>query len=122
MATSYLTCESRSETMGTNLTYEQIERMERMNPSLSNLTGLREQGKEVKDEGSPNTAKERVEQELDELNEKIGKLTCFLYGRKIVEGVVTPEMRELMKQQLSHMLAYAETLQDRLMIWDFHKN
>lgn len=100
MATSYLT-------------YDQIERMERMNPSLSNLTGLREQGKEVK---------ERVEQELDELNEKIGKLTCFLYGRKIAEGVITPEMRELMKQQLSHMQAYAETLQDRLMIWDLHKN
>lgn len=100
MATSYLT-------------YDQIERMERMNPSLSNLTGLREQEKEVK---------ERAEQELDELNEKIGKLTCFLYGRKIVEGVVTPEMRELMKQQLSHMQAYAETLQDRLMIWDLHKN
>ena len=109
MATSYLT-------------YDQIERMERMNPSMSNLTGLREQEKEVKDEGSPNTAKERVEQELDELNEKIGKLTCFLYGRKIAEGVVTPEMRELMKQQLSHMQAYAETLQDRLMIWDLHKN
>ena len=108
--------------MGTNLTCEEIERMMRTNPSMSNLTGLREQGKEVKDEGSPNTVKERVEQELDELNEKIGKLTCFLYGRKIVEGVVTPEMRELMKQQLSHMQAYAETLQDRLMIWDFHKN
>ena len=28
-------------------------------------------------------AKERVEKELDELNEKIVKLTSFLYGRKL---------------------------------------
>lgn len=77
---------------------------------------------EMKEKVYPNTAKERVEQELDELNEKMVKLTRFLYGRKITEGVVTPEMRELMKQQLSHMQAYAETLQDRLMIWDLHKN
>ena len=72
----------------------------------------------VKEIVYPNTAKERVEQELDELNEKIVKLTCFLYGRKITEGIVTAEMRELMKKQLSHMQAYAETLQDRVMIWD----
>ena len=44
----------------------------------------------------PTTAKERVEQELDELNGKIVKLTCFLYGRKIAERVVTAEMRALL--------------------------
>ena len=76
----------------------------------------------VKEKVYPTTAKERVEQELDELNEKMVKLTCFLYGRKITEGVVTAEMRALLKQQLGHMQAYAETLQDRLMIWDLHKN
>lgn len=65
----------------------------------------------------PKTEKERVEQELDELNEKMVKLTAFLYGRKIVKGDVTATMRALMKQQLSYMQAYAETLQDRLMIW-----
>ena len=74
----------------------------------------------IKGEGYPNTAKERVEQELDELNEKIVKLTCFLYGREITGGVVTPEMRALLKQQLECMQAYAETLQNRLMIWKLY--
>lgn len=102
--------------MATYLTREDVERMYRTNPSL------RESEEELKENVYPNTAKERVEQELDELHEKILKLTCFLYGRKIPERVVTPEMRELMKQQLKHMQAYAGTLQDRLIIWDFYKN
>lgn len=79
-----------------------------------------EKQEEIKEKVYPKTAKERVEQELDELNEKMVKLTRFLYGRKITEGVVTAEMRELMKKQLSYMQAYAETLQDRLMIWDVY--
>lgn len=102
--------------MATNLTREDMERMMSANPSM------REPEEEIKEKVYPNTAKERVEQELDELHEKILKLTCFLYGRKIPERVVTPEMRELMKQQLKHMQAYAGTLQDRLIIWDLHKN
>lgn len=102
--------------MATNLTREDMKRMMSANPSM------REREEEIKEKVYPKTAKERVEQELDELNEKMVKLTCFLYGRKITECIVTAEMRELMKQQLSHMQAYAETLQDRLMIWDLHKN
>lgn len=102
--------------MVTNLTREDVERMYRTNPSM------REPEEEIKEKVYPNTAKERVEQELDELHEKILKLVCFLYGRKIPERVVTPEMRELMKKQLKHMQAYAETLQDRLIIWDLYKN
>lgn len=106
--------------MATNLTREDMERMMSMNPSM------RAREEEIDEEPIevvfPTTEKERVEQELDELHEKILKLTCFLYGRKIPERVVTPEMRELMKQQLKHMQAYAGTLQDRLIIWDFHKN
>lgn len=97
--------------MATNLTREDMERMMRTNPSM------REPEEEIKEKVYPTTAKERVEQELDELNEKMVKLTRFLYGRKITEGIVTAEMRALLKQQLSHMQAYAETLQDRLMIW-----
>lgn len=96
-------------------TPQQIERMMRTDPSGRSIVSTKE---EIKEKVYPTTAKERVEQELDELNEKMVKLTCFLYGRKITEGVVTAEMRELMKKQLSHMQAYAETLQDRLMIWD----
>lgn len=42
--------------------------------------------------------------------------------REDMERIVTPEMRELMKQQLKHMQAYAGTLQDRLIIWDLYKN
>lgn len=80
----------------------------------------REDIEEIKEKVYPNTAKERVEQELDELNEKIVNLTRFLYGRKITEGVVNPEMLDLLKQQLKHMQAYAETLQNRLMVWDLY--
>lgn len=76
--------------------------------------------KEIKEKVYPTTEKERVEQELDELNGKIVKLTRFLYGRKIAERVVTAETRALMGEQLKHMQAYAETLQDRLMIWDVY--
>lgn len=105
--------------MATNLTRKDMERMMRMDPSMRGIVSTKE---EIKEKGYPNTAKERVEQELDELRGKILKLTCFLYGRKIAERVVTPEMRELMKQQLKHMQAYAGTLQDRLIIWDLYKN
>lgn len=80
----------------------------------------REDIEEIKEKVYPNTAKERVEQELDELNEKIVNLTRFLYGRKITEGVVNPEMLDLLKQQLKNMQAYAETLQNRLMVWGMY--
>lgn len=102
--------------MATNLTREDMERMMSANPSM------REPEEEIKEKVYPTTAKERVEQELDELNEKIVNLTRFLYGSKIKEGVVNFKMLYLMKQQLKQMQAYAETLQDRLMIWDLHKN
>lgn len=76
--------------MGIDLTREDMKRMMSMNPSM------REPEEEIKEKVYPNTAKERVEQELDELNGKIVKLTCFLYGRKIAERVVTAEMRALL--------------------------
>ena len=62
-------------------------------------------------EASSNIFKNLSEQEIEALTAQIARL----------EGV-TPEMRELMKQQLKHMQAYAGTLQDRLIIWDFYKN
>ena len=76
--------------MERDLTREDMERLMSMNPSM------REPEEEIKEKVYPNTAKERVEQELDELNGKIVKLTCFLYGRKIAERVVTAEMRALL--------------------------
>lgn len=100
-------------------TPQQIERMMRTDPSGRSIIPTKE---EIKEKVYPTTAKERVEQELDELDEKIVKLTRFLYGSKIKEGVVNFKMLYLMKQQLKQMQAYAETLQDRLMIWDLHKN
>ncbi len=62
-------------------------------------------------------AKERVEQELDELNEKIVKLSTFLYSKKIVEAKLSFRMRDLLREQLNVMQRYAEILQHRLVIW-----
>lgn len=103
--------------MERDLTSEDMERLMSMNPNGE----IADSEEEIKEKVYPTTAKERVEQELDELNGKIVKLTCLLYGRKIAEGVVTAEMRALMGEQLKHMQAYAETLQDRLIIWDLYK-
>lgn len=104
-------------------TRETMERLMSMNPNGEIADSEEEKiDEETIEIVYPTTAKERVEQELDELNGKIVKLTCFLYGRKIAERVVTAEMRALMGEQLKHMQAYAETLQDRLIIWDLYKN
>lgn len=62
-------------------------------------------------------AKERVEKELEELNEKIVKLTSFLYGKKLVEAGLSFRMRDLLSEQLRAMQRYAELLQNRLAIW-----
>lgn len=62
-------------------------------------------------------AKERVEKELEELNEKIVKLTSFLYGKKLVEAGLSFRMRDLFSEQLRAMQRYAELLQNCLAIW-----
>ena len=62
-------------------------------------------------------AKERVEKELDELNEKIVKLTSFLYGRKVAAAGVSFEMKSCLEEQLGTMQRYASILQRRLAIW-----
>lgn len=69
-------------------------------------------GENIKDE-----AKERVEKELDELTEKITKLSGFLYGRKSMDAEISNEMRFIMRDQLRNMEEYAACLQKRLMIW-----
>lgn len=66
----------------------------------------------IKDE-----AKERVEKELEELNEKIVKLTSFLYSKAILEKGLSRRMRGIMQEQLDVMRRYAYTLQERLVIW-----
>jgi hypothetical protein len=65
-------------------------------------------------------AKQRVEQELAELNEKIVKLTAFLFGGDIVNMDISDNMRFLMRRQLNVMQEYADVLQDRLRLrtWD----
>ncbi len=63
------------------------------------------------------TAKERVEQELDDLNEKIVKLSAFLYSKKVIEANLSFRMRDLLAEQLRTMQRYAEILQSRLAIW-----
>lgn len=63
-------------------------------------------------------AKQRVEQELAELNEKIVKLTAFLFGGDIVNMDISANMRLLMRRQLNVMQGYADVLQERLRTWD----
>lgn len=63
-------------------------------------------------------AKQRVEQELAELNEKIVKLTAFLFGGDIVNMNIADNMRFLMRRQLNVMQEYADVLQERLRTWD----
>ncbi len=63
------------------------------------------------------TAKERVEQELKELSEKITKLASFLYGNKFLEADLSCEMRYQMEEQFRLMCGYASCLQRRLKLW-----
>ncbi len=61
-------------------------------------------------------AKERVEKELAELNEKIVKLVAFLYGAKPPE--ITYTAKRLLVEQLSVMQQYSDILTRRLAVWD----
>lgn len=63
-------------------------------------------------------AKQRVEQELAELNEKIVKLAAFLFGGDIVNMDISDHMRFLLRRQLNVMQEYADVLQERLRTWD----
>lgn len=64
------------------------------------------------------TAKERVQIELFELNEKIVGLTKMLYGEALISLDITDDMIALLEQQLKAMRSYAVILQQRLSIWD----
>ena len=59
--------------------------------------------------------KKRVEQELQDLSEKIQKLSAFLYSRKALD--VSGQMRQTMEDQLHSMESYARALQHRIKIW-----
>ena len=63
-------------------------------------------------------AKQRVEQELAALNEKIVKLTSFLFGGDIVNMDISEHMRFFLRRQLNVMEEYADVLQERLRMWD----
>ena len=67
---------------------------------------------EVKDE-----AKERVEKELVDLNEKIVKLTAFVYGKDFPKAGLSDAMMARLRSQLHVMEEYAQILQGRLVIW-----
>lgn len=62
------------------------------------------------------SAKERVQIELNELNEKMSKLSLFLFSEKALK--LTKQMRYVMQDQLRNMQNYAQCLQTRLEIWD----
>lgn len=63
-------------------------------------------------------AKQRVEQELSELKEKIVKLAAFIFGGDIVNMDISENMRFLLRRQLNVMQEYADVLQERLRTWD----
>lgn len=63
------------------------------------------------------TAKERVQYELEELKERIVKLSAFLYSEKAIAEDISYEMRNAMRDQLRYMSDYAICLQHRLVIW-----
>ena len=63
-------------------------------------------------------AKQRVEQELAELNENIVNLTAFIFGGDIVNMDISENMRFLLRRQLNVMQEYADVLQERLRTWD----
>lgn len=69
------------------------------------------------EEAVKDPAKARVEQELEELNEKIIKLTAFLFRKKLVEMKLSNRMINAMREQLGIMQNYARILQERLAIW-----
>ena len=60
--------------------------------------------------------KKRVEEELQNLNEKIVKLTDFIYSGKMNKVGLSEQMRYMLKDQLSIMQRYSEILQGRLLI------
>lgn len=62
-------------------------------------------------------AKARVEAELNELTEKMVKLTGFLFSKKIMEAELPDRMICLLRSQLDAMQRYAEILMRRLAIW-----
>lgn len=62
--------------------------------------------------------KKRVEEELQNLNEKIVKLTDFIYSGKMNKVGLSEQMKYMLKDQLSIMQRYSEILQGRLLIWD----
>lgn len=63
------------------------------------------------------SAKERVEKELEELNEKIVKLSSFLFGKKLITAGLSYRAEDLLREQLRHMQDYAHILQLRLSVW-----
>ncbi|MBQ9113899.1 MAG: hypothetical protein IJY05_03145 [Clostridia bacterium] len=62
-------------------------------------------------------AKVRVEQELIDLNEKIVKLTNFIFGPKLAQAKLSRQMVCELENQLTVMQQYAKCLQRRLEIW-----
>ena len=71
----------------------------------------------MQNETRTDDAKERVEQELLELNVKIVKLTTFLYSDMPLKANISRRMLSLMRSQLDTMERYAEILQERILIW-----
>lgn len=68
------------------------------------------------------TPKERVQQELVDLKNKILRLTAVLYGETLQAKGISKDMMRLMEDQLRVMQVYATILQNRLAHWDDEVN
>lgn len=66
---------------------------------------------------SSDAAKERVEKELLDLNEKIVKLATFLYSPALKKANLSRIMIMLLQDQIHVMQQYSEILEQRLDIW-----
>ena len=64
------------------------------------------------------TTKERGEDELRELLDRISNLTKFCYGEGLLKANLSTRMRAYLHCQLDTMIEYAKWLQARLKIWD----
>ena len=64
------------------------------------------------------TTKERVEDELRELLDRISNLTKFYYGERLLKANLSKRMTAYLRLQLDAMTEYAKWLQARLKIWD----
>ena len=62
-------------------------------------------------------ARERVEEELTQLLDRLSNLVTFYYGEGLTKANLSKEMTRLLETQMSIMSSYVSILHERLKIW-----